>query len=78
MSWFKCKHPLRALVVQKEQTEKQIDEDFIHVDYHLHCVNCGEYVKIIHARCVGGVDALYKRVMARHREGLKEVGNEIH
>ena len=70
-NWFKCKHPFWAIVVEKEQTEVQADEDFIHVDYHFICMKCNTQLTHKHARCVGGVDAFIKRGMAKHKKELE-------
>ena len=58
---FKCKHPAAWLRVEREATEASIDHDFTLVTYYLVCGNCGESVKVEHAKLIGGVEAFLAR-----------------
>ena len=58
---LKCQHPAKWLAVAKEATEKQHDEDFNIVTYHLFCRKCGEQINLTHAKMVGGVEAYIER-----------------
>ncbi len=59
--FFKCKHPVDSLVVEKDATVIEHDKDFEYIDYHFVCINCGEKVKIGYAKMIGGVEAFIKR-----------------
>lgn len=59
--FFKCKHPFKALYVQKEQTEKYEDEDFMLVNYHFFCSLCHEQLTHKHVRLIGGVEAFLSK-----------------
>jgi hypothetical protein len=61
LNLFKCQHPAKELAVAKEATEKQHDEDFNIVTYHLFCGKCGEQIVLTHAKMVGGVEAYIER-----------------
>ena len=54
MIFFKCKHPFDMLAVEKEQTTEVIDDDFIHITYHLRCKICGDLLKLKHAKLIHG------------------------
>ena len=56
----KCNHPANSLVVYKDATVENIDEDFNKVTYHLQC-SCGEMVDIKYAKMIGGVDGFMER-----------------
>lgn len=62
---LKCEHPFWALQTHKEQTVTVVDEDFEHVDYYFRCVKCGEFIIKKHARTIGGVEEVIKRVRQR-------------
>lgn len=61
MSLFGCKHPLRRLIVAREQTVELVDDDFERVRYHFVCTGCTRDVEIKHVRCIGGVQAFMAR-----------------
>ena len=65
---FKCSHPADRLVVEKDATVTNHDEDFDFVDYHFICTICGEKVTVGYAKMIGGVDAFIER-------GRKKYGN---
>ena len=67
-NFFKCSHPANSLVVEKDQTVVNHDEDFDYIDYHFICTKCNKPVKIGYAKMVGGVDAFIER-------GRKKYGN---
>jgi phosphoserine aminotransferase len=58
---FKCKHPFKSLIVEKNHTIKQVDEDFNHINYYLMCSNCDTKLTLGWASLVGGVDAYIER-----------------
>jgi hypothetical protein len=59
--FFKCKHPAARLVVERDSTVTQKDEDFNIIVHHLRCRECDEEVSITYAQLIGGVDAFMKR-----------------
>lgn len=59
--WFKCKHPAERLIVESEETRRQIDADFERVEYHLQCRACMEPVTVVYARMIGGTEAFLAR-----------------
>lgn len=58
---FKCSHPFKYLVVEKEHTEKAIDCDFKDISYHLFCKKCSENITLTHAKLIDGVDGFISR-----------------
>ena len=48
--WFKCKHPFRAVRVEKQETDEPKDAFFAKVTYHLYCSKCGESLNLSYAR----------------------------
>jgi hypothetical protein len=60
-NFFKCNHPADRLIVEKDATIKNIDEDFDAIDYHFICIDCDKKVKIGYAKMIGGVDAFIER-----------------
>ncbi len=63
---FKCRHPANSLVVDKDATVKNIDEDFDEITYHLFCTDCNEKVEVGYAKMIGGVDAFIERGRKRY------------
>jgi hypothetical protein len=61
LSFLPCTHNYRWLVVEKEHTEKRIDDDFTEVTYHLHCQWCGNNLPLTHAKLNGGVEEFLRR-----------------
>ena len=66
---FKCKHPANMLMVEKDSTIKNIDEDFDEITHHLICLKCDETVKIKYAKMIGGVDAFMERGRKKYGSG---------
>ena len=58
---FKCKHPVDSLIVDKDATIKNIDEDFDEITYHFICIECDKKVNVGYAKMIGGVDAFIER-----------------
>jgi Fe2+ or Zn2+ uptake regulation protein len=48
--WFKCKHPFKAVIVEKQETQETKDAFFDKVTYHLYCRKCGESLKLTYAK----------------------------
>jgi hypothetical protein len=67
-NFFKCSHPANSLIVEKDATIKNIDEDFDAVDYHFICTKCGENVTVGYAKMIGGVDAFIERGRKRYED----------
>ncbi len=65
-NFVKCKHPAGSLIVEKDSTIKNIDEDFDAIDYHFICTKCGENVTIGYAKMIGGVEAFMERGRKRY------------
>lgn len=59
--WFKCQHPAKWLVAEREQTKVNVDADFDRVTFHMRCISCGELVSVKFSTFVGGVDAFLNR-----------------
>jgi hypothetical protein len=60
-NFFKCNHPADYLVVEKDHTVVNYDEDFDYIDYHFICIKCHKPVTIGYAKMVGGVEAFIER-----------------
>jgi len=64
IAWMKLsKHHCKAddLYVAKDATEEKIDDDFIHITYHLYCIECGKHHDIKYAHMIGGANEFLKR-----------------
>lgn len=71
MFWT-CKHPAASLVVARDATVEQVDEDFDRVTYRLSCRACGKPVEIRHAVMRGGVQAFLERGRVQMRRRVSE------
>ncbi|MBP9806364.1 MAG: hypothetical protein KBE22_15870 [Candidatus Accumulibacter sp.] len=47
---FKCKHPARYLIVDRDETLKAADHGFTITTYHLLCALCNEKINISYAK----------------------------
>ena len=74
--FFRCKHPLSKLVVERPETRTQKDEDFDRVEYHFVCRGCGESVSLRYVSMRGGVEGFLERGVAQARRARDLVPTE--
>lgn len=67
--FFKCKHPFRSLIIQKESTTKNIDRDFEEITHHLLCRKCNTKLDLSYAEMIGGLEGYYGRAGIDYKEG---------
>lgn len=65
-SLFKCKHPAKFLVVEKNSTEVlNADPNYINITHHLRCMKCMELVDIGYAKLTEGATAYLEQAVQR-------------